>query len=938
MIFVFLIAYPEGLITLGLVCIGFWDMLAACLFGLTPLSPFGVLGTFLTRDVPPLWMPAQPKRFAWFLGVLMTTACIICNRLEQRWANVGLAVGCIILTWLEAALGFCLGCWMWNHGVARLLGKEECVECKLVIVDNVDMEHSPKEIHSVVEQHPVVVFSTGRCPYCVRAKAVLTMMGAAFHEVNLDDAEHQGLGASLYNLTGQDTVPNIWIGAKFIGGCDDLLALQQEGTLKDRLEDAGAFAGQAVRQGSALGRLMRLMGGQPEDLGHLDELKMDIESVMPKSSAWRSATPVAGDWMEMFTEKVQEVIPVTSYQQRQIEDLMEDCSRATLGYGHVIQTPFGAKQLLYADFTASGRFLKPIEHFLQNEVMPLYGNTHSRMSQTGLQSTNLREEARHIIAKCLNADIDNHSNRGDSLIFTGSGCTAAINKLVSLLNLSAAIGSGKRCVVFISIFEHHSNLLPWREVSGLEVVTIPASSGGQLDMIALNAKLREYQHFDVKIGSFSAASNITGVLTPTQTVTRLLHQYGALAFWDYAAAAPHVRIDMNPAEDPQFAKDALFFSPHKLLGAPSTPGILVVKNWILNGAKAPSQPGGGTVAFVDSKSHEYLSNGIEREEAGTPAILGAIRAGCAFHIRSLIGEATMEIADAQLARQLWNGLSSIPNMTVLGPDISSAPRTPVFAFLVSVPWDNNKYLHHSFVAAVLNDLYGIQLRGGCMCAGPYSISLLGMPSSMVKEFAAELGDHRKEYLKPGFTRLSLPFCASPDEVEYTLEAIRVVATYGWSLLPLYTMQPNGEWRHVSIIGNAPSKSITEMSWPHSSGAEIAIPSKEEYRNNMIRQISEAKGVIAYAMDHCRSVNFSSMRPSLERLLWFAEPIDAVQYSQKYPVAPSNQVLNPGARTTSPSHPRHTTPDPQRNFSGGPTDYPRRPSPSVSRYQSCITCS
>ncbi len=255
-----------------------------------------------------------------------------------------------------------------------------------------------------------------------------------------------------------------------------------------------------------------------------------------------------------------------------------------------------------------GAILEFIEDFIRNEVMPLYANTHTETSGTGRQTTRFREDARETIHRSVGGGAD------DCVIFCGSGATAAINKLVDVMNLrlpadldaryafKGQIPASERPVVFIGPYEHHSNELPWRE-SIAEVVTIDEDSDGRIDLAHLERELLAYQDRPLRIGSFSAASNVTGIGSKIQAVSALLHRHGALSFWDFAAAGPYVQIEMNPAGQPgeDCSKDAIFLSPHKFIGGPGTPGVLVAKRRLLKN-RVPTQPGGGTVAYVNTRS------------------------------------------------------------------------------------------------------------------------------------------------------------------------------------------------------------------------------------------------------------------------------------------------------------------------------------------------
>ena len=275
-------------------------------------------------------------------------------------------------------------------------------------------------------------------------------------------------------------------------------------------------------------------------------------------------------------------------------DLVETIRASVIGSDYAVPGPFGLRRVTYADYTASGRSLSFIEDYLRDVVLPLYANTHTESSGTGLQTSRFREEARQMIRSCLNANEDH------AVVFTGSGATGAIDRLVSVLglripskleddyHLSDHIPESERPVVFIGPFEHHSNELPWRE-SIADVVRIEEDADGHIDLAQLELELEAHRDRPLKIGSFSAASNVTGIITNTRAIARLLHEHGALSFWDFAAAAPYVSIDMNPEDDPAAYKDAVVFSPHKMIGGPGTPGVLVARKELFSN-RVPSGP------------------------------------------------------------------------------------------------------------------------------------------------------------------------------------------------------------------------------------------------------------------------------------------------------------------------------------------------------------
>jgi len=464
---------------------------------------------------------------------------------------------------------------------------------------------------------------------------------------------------------------------------------------------------------------------------------------------------------------------------------------AEAGRGAVVQTPFGRRLLTYADQTATGRSLSFVEAALA-WVRPLYANTHTSISTTGRVMTRLREEARAAIAAAVRAGPD------DVVLFTGSGATAAVNKLVGLLGLrideplerryrlSERIPAAERPVVLVSPYEHHSNELPWIE-SVAEVVEVALGADGRLDLADLEARARAFAGRPLKIGAFSAASNVTGALTDVGAVARTLHAHGFLACGDYAAAAPYLPIDMHPA-DPAERLDALFVSTHKFLGGSEGSGVLVAHRDLFR-SRVPERPGGGTVDYVaafEKLSVDYTTHLAEREEGGTPDILGDLRAGLAFQVKAAAGPERILAHDLALGARAVERLRRHPRLTLYGP---AGPRLPILSF-------NIEGLHHDLASVLLDHLFGIQNRAGCGCAGPYGHKLLG-----VGEARSAL--HRKAIaagtlaLKPGWVRLSLPWYATPEEVEFLLAAVEFLADHGEAFVPLYRLGwRDGVWHHV----------------------------------------------------------------------------------------------------------------------------------------------
>jgi len=491
--------------------------------------------------------------------------------------------------------------------------------------------------------------------------------------------------------------------------------------------------------------------------------------------------------------------------------LIERIRASVIGDDEAVAGPFGIRRVTYADYTASGRALTFIEDYLRDAVLPLYANTHTESSGTGLQTTRFREDARALIRSALGGTRDRHA-----VIFTGSGMTGAMNLLVGILELRIPAGLDdrfgfrgqipreQRPVVFIGPYEHHSNELPWRE-SIAEVITIGEDHDGRIDLARLRAALDETDGRPLRIGSFSAASNVTGILSDTRAISILLHQHGALSFWDFAAAGPYVDIEMEPHRpgpdagdgigapdglDDLDYKDAVVISPHKFIGGPGTPGVLVARRELFRN-RVPTAPGGGTVAYVNPLEHVYLDDPEHREEGGTPAIIESIRAGLVFALKESVGVEAIRTREEDFIERAIAAWSQVPQIGILGN--VALRRLSIVSFTVR---HAGRYLHHNFVVAVLNDLFGIQSRGGCSCAGPYGHRLLGIDIETSHAFEREIS-RGCEGIKPGWVRVNFNYFISEAVFEFIVAAVALVAREGWRLLPWYRFEPaSGLWRHA----------------------------------------------------------------------------------------------------------------------------------------------
>ena len=400
--------------------------------------------------------------------------------------------------------------------------------------------------------------------------------------------------------------------------------------------------------------------------------------------------------------------------------------------------------------------------------------TSSKASFCGEDMSLLREGARAEIARITGA------GPGMSVVFTGSGSTAGINRIVGLLDLRALVERGEQVVVLNGPYEHHSNILPWRE-TGAEVVEIDEAPAGGVDMDHLARALEAARGAAQVVGAFSAASNVTGILTDVDAVTRMLRARGALAIWDYGCAAPYAAIDMKPGTDAQ--KDAVVLSPHKFPGGPGASGVAVIRDAIARRA-APTLPGGGTVSFVSPWTHVYSTSLAAREEGGTPNVIGDIRAALALLVKEALGQNWMTARHHALRERALKVWAANDRLELLG--LRTADSLPIFSFRVRD--GAGGLVHHQFFTRLLSDVYGVQARGGCACAGPYAHRLLGLgpEQSDATLSAIASGD---ETAKPGWVRLNLSALMTDAKADRVIEAVDMLARTASDYAKEYCVDP-----------------------------------------------------------------------------------------------------------------------------------------------------
>ena len=557
-----------------------------------------------------------------------------------------------------------------------------------------------------------------------------------------------------------------------------------------------------------------------------------------------------------------------------------------VGVDSTFETPFGQRLMVYCDYTASGRCLRFVEAYIQS-LQRVYANTHTEDDITGRSMSQLLHEAEEAIKASVNAGPNGR------IVACGTGATGAISKLQQIIGVALSPATRLNIydmfdrpespidsaafrkllaevqpVVFVGPYEHHSNEISWRH-SLATTVEVRLDAGGQVDLDHLEALLTDPRYQGrLRIGSFSAASNVTGIRTDVRSIAALLHAHGAIACFDYAACAPYVAIDMNPppqreGEDPSI--DAIFVSPHKFLGGPGSSGVLVFNERIYHHELPPSVSAGGTVDYVGMEDEDFIRAVEEREKAGTPGVLQTFKAALVFQIKDRVGVDVINRREHELTSRAMASWGADDNIEILGnPD--PARRVGIISF--NVRDRGGKYLHHKFVTALLNDLFGIQSRAGCSCAGPYGHRLLNIDEATSERYRhAVQGGYCG--IKPGWCRVGLHWVMDDAEAEYVIQAVHFVARHGHRFLGLYDFDLyTGTWSHRLGACRLPKFSLdAALRIEEGEAATLSVAVRKQLYNHYM---TEAQRWVARLQDE-PAPELESLGGELAELQFFSLP-------------------------------------------------------------------
>ena len=457
---------------------------------------------------------------------------------------------------------------------------------------------------------------------------------------------------------------------------------------------------------------------------------------------------------------------------RQVENTTSDLElyfqqfrKHIVGVGHTFESPYGTKEIIYADWIASGRLYKPIEDKLLHDIGPYLANTHTETSVTGSSMTMAYHEARTIIKKHVNA------NNDDVLLTTGTGMTGAINKFQRILGLKISeslkdytrVPDALKPVVFVSHMEHHSNQTSWQETMA-DVQVIPCNEQGLICFKSFEKLLEKYKDWPIKIASVTACSNVTGIKTEYHKIAGLIHKNNGLCFVDFACSAPYVDMNMHPENEDEYL-DAIMFSPHKFLGGPGSSGVLIFNKKLYKNL-VPDNPGGGTVTYTNPwGDHDYIDDIETREDGGTPGFLQAIKVALAIRLKEEMGVQNILNREHEINNRIFKRLETIKNLHILAKEHKD--RLGIYSFYI-------EDVHYNLVVRLLNDRFGIQTRGGCSCAGTYGHFLLNVDRSTSKAIEQKILEGCL-IDRPGWVRMSFHPTMTNKEVDFICEAIKQVA-------------------------------------------------------------------------------------------------------------------------------------------------------------------
>ena len=507
-----------------------------------------------------------------------------------------------------------------------------------------------------------------------------------------------------------------------------------------------------------------------------------------------------------------------------------------IGRNMLFETCYGKKPLVYADYTASGRAVYFIENYL-TDLYQYYANTHTEDDFTGKTMTTLLHDAEKEIKRMVNA------GASGKIIFSGTGATGGISKLQQIIGVywppttkkrikdylrEPLINAdeqkrichtdflekieGSRPMVFVGPYEHHSNEIMWRETY-CDVVEIPLNEEGLIDLDALDKALANPKYVNrEKIGSFSAASNVSGVRTDVYEVARILHKHGAIACFDFAACAPYVEIDMNRNDESYF--DAIYLSPHKFLGGPGTSGILVFNERIYKKDLPPTVAAGGTVDFVTLDREKYIEDIETREKPGTPGIMQDIKVALVFQLKEKVGVETIEEIEHYYLKKFYDYYKGNNKIQLYGP---TDPNKKINIIPFNIV-HKDRVFHPKFITKLLNDMFGIQTRAGCSCAGPYGHRLLHISQEISRYYQCVIGVDKYSGVKPGWVRLNFHYTLSEAEFDYIISAIDFVIENAEKFIPEYNFDfSTGDWYHICTDPNEKVLSLnmeTVINTPH----------------------------------------------------------------------------------------------------------------------------